>query len=129
MCRYDEPTDDARRRTSAAEKLENLSTCLAGTYRALCRYNELTPAEMAQTKTAERRENLRTCLAGERRLSASDANEPTRCCGGMCVTPGNSSAGSAASNVQPETLTALIFGADAPRYKRESRNYREMARY
>jgi hypothetical protein len=48
----------------AAEKRENLATCLTGRYKILCKKNLLSKAELKQVLAAEKSENLYTCLTG-----------------------------------------------------------------
>jgi hypothetical protein len=49
----------------AAERRENLNTCLSGQFPTLCKRGLLSAAEKSQVDAAERRENLKTCLSGQ----------------------------------------------------------------
>jgi len=49
----------------AAERRENLKTCLSGQYAALCKHELLSTTERAEVEATERRENLKTCLSGQ----------------------------------------------------------------
>jgi len=55
----------ALEQTQAAERRENLKTCLSGHYAALCKHELLSTTERAEVEAAERRENLKTCLSGQ----------------------------------------------------------------
>lgn len=49
----------------AAERTQNLNTCLTGQYPALCNKVKLSAEERQQVLLAEKRENLKTCLIGQ----------------------------------------------------------------
>jgi len=49
----------------AAERRENLKTCLSGQFPVLCKHQLLDATEKQQVDAAERRENLKTCLSGQ----------------------------------------------------------------
>jgi hypothetical protein len=48
----------------AAERRENLKTCLEGIYASLCKHTPLSQDERLKVAEAERMANLKTCLAG-----------------------------------------------------------------
>lgn len=57
-------TPEERQKVDAAERRENLKTCLAGRYPTLCNKAKLSQDELQQVLAGEKRENLKTCLTG-----------------------------------------------------------------
>lgn len=64
MCNKVKLSPDELQLVIAAEKRENLKTCLTGRYKVLCKKNLLTESELKQVLAAERVENLRICMTG-----------------------------------------------------------------